>query len=152
MKFVPLAGFSKDGIDSPRQAFCLWGDRNLFQNWNIMEIRMSLHRKELCWIGDSLDVIKTFSDEARRSAGHQLGLIQAGLEPHDWKPMEGVGAGVREIRIRVEAAYRVIYVAKFSEAVYVLHAFVKKTQKTSKKDLDLSTDRYKALIRARNSR
>lgn len=113
---------------------------------------MSLHPKELRWIGDSLDVIKTFPEEARRSAGHQLGLIQAGLEPPDWKPMESVGAGVREIRIRAETSYRVLYVAKFSEAVYVLHAFVKKTQKTSKKDLDLSADRYKALIRVRNSR
>lgn len=70
----------------------------------------------------------------------------------DWKPMESIGAGVKEIRIRVETSYRVIYVAKFSEAVYVLHAFVKKTQKTSKKDIDLSVDRYKALIRARSSK
>ena len=81
-----------------------------------------------------------------------MGLIQLGLDPLDWKAMETVGAGVKEIRIRMETAYRVLYVAKFSEAVYVLHAFVKKTPKTSKKDIDLATERYKALIRARNAK
>lgn len=113
---------------------------------------MKTQPKQLSWLGDSLKDVKTFSDEAKRSAGHQLGLVQAGLEPLDWKSMETVGAGVKEIRIRVEASYRVLYVAKFSEAVYVLHAFVKKTQKTSKKDIDLSAERYKALIRARNAK
>ena len=66
--------------------------------------------------------------------------------------MESVGAGVKEIRIRVETSYRVLYVAKFNEAVYVLHAFVKKTQKTSRQDIDLSAERYKALVRARNTK
>ena len=113
---------------------------------------MKAQPKQLRWLGDSIDEVKAFSDEAKRSAGHQLGLAQAGLDPLDWKPMETVGAGVKEIRIRVETSYRVLYVAKFSEAVYVLHAFVKKTQKTSKKDLDLATERYKALIRARNAK
>lgn len=75
------------------------------------------------WLGDSLDTVKDFSDEAKREAGHQLGRVQEGHEPSDWKPMETVGAGVREIRIQVEKAYRVLYVAKFSEAIYVLHAF-----------------------------
>jgi phage-related protein len=81
-----------------------------------------------------------------------LGLVQLGVDPLDWKPMETVGAGVKEIRIRVETSYRILYVAKFNEAVYVLHAFVKKTQKTSKKDIELSTERYKALIRSRNAK
>ena len=106
--------------------------------------------KHLIWLGDSLDQVKTFSYEAKRSAGHQLGLVQFGLAPEDWKPMESVGAGVKEIRIRFEKSYRVFYVAKFNEAVYVLHAFVKKTPKTSKKDIDLVSDRYKALIKSRN--
>ena len=111
---------------------------------------MKTHLKQLRWLGDSLQEVESFSDDAKRSAGHQLGLVQAGLEPLDWKPMESVGAGVKEIRIRVQTSYRVLYVAKFNEAVYVLHAFVKKTQKTSKRDIDLSADRYKALVRARN--
>ena len=113
---------------------------------------MKTQPKQLRWLGDSLEEVKAFSDDAKRSAGHQLGLVQAGLEPLDWKPMESVGAGVKEIRIRVETSYRVLYVAKFNEAVYVLHAFVKKTQKTSRQDIDLSAERYKALVRARNTK
>ena len=113
---------------------------------------MKTQPKQLRWLGDCLEEVKAFSDEAKRSAGHQLGLVQAGLDPLDWKAMETVGAGVKEIRIRVEKSYRVLYVAKFSEAVYVLHAFEKKTQKTSKKDIDLSAERYKALIKARNAK
>lgn len=113
---------------------------------------MKTQPKQLLWLGDSLEALKAFSDEAKRSAGHQLGLVQWGLDPLDWKPMENVGAGVKEIRIRVETSYRILYVAKFSEAVYVLHAFVKKTAKTSKKDMDLSIDRYKALSKARSSK
>lgn len=101
------------------------------------------------WLGDSLEAVKDFSDEARREAGHQLGRVQEGDEPTDWKPMETVGAGVREIRIRVEKAYRVLYVAKFSEAIYVIHAFEKKTQKTSKADLELASNRYRQLVNER---
>lgn len=113
---------------------------------------MKTTQKQLIWLGDSLEQLKKFSESARRSAGHQLSLIQLGLDPSDWKPMESVGAGVREVRIRSEKAYRVLYVAKFSEAVYVLHAFDKKSQKTNKSDIDLSSDRYKALVKKRSGK
>lgn len=113
---------------------------------------MKAQPKPFLWLGDSLDEVKAFSDEAKRSAGHQLERIQFGLDPLDWKPMENVGAGVKEIRIRVEAAYRVLYVAKFIEAVYVLHVFVKKTPKTSKNDLDLAIKRYRALTKDRSTK
>ena len=109
-------------------------------------------QKQLVWLGDSLVMVKAFSDPARRAAGHQLSQVQEGLEPGDWKPMDTIGPGVQEIRIRAERAYRVMYVAKFREAVYVLHAFVKKTQKTSQADIDLCRDRYKALVKARSSK
>jgi len=66
--------------------------------------------------------------------------------------METVGAGVREIRIRVEKAYRVLYVAKFTEAIYVLHAFEKRTQKTSKANLDLANSRYRQLMNERKKK
>ena len=111
-----------------------------------------IQQKVMRWLGDSLDAVKDFSDEAKREAGHQLGRVQEGHEPSDWKPMETVGAGVREIRIRVEKAYRVLYVAKFSEAIYVLHAFEKKTQKTSKTDLDLASNRYRQLVNERKKK
>jgi len=103
-------------------------------------------QKPLYWIGDSLDAVKTFSAEARREAGHQLGRVQDGKEPTDWKPMASVGAGVKEIRIHAETGYRVLYVAKFPEAVYVLHGFAKKTQRTPKAEIDLANKRYRDLL------
>jgi phage-related protein len=98
--------------------------------------------------GSSLDDLRAFPLTAKREAGYQLDRVQNGLEPDDWKPMNTVGQGVREIRIRDAAgAFRVIYVAKFADAVYVLHCFQKKTQKTSKADLDLATERYRDLLK-----
>jgi phage-related protein len=89
--------------------------------------------------GSALDDLRTFPVSARRDAGYQLDQVQQGYEPDDWKPMSTIGKGVREIRIRDEAgAFRVIYIAKFADAIYVLHCFQKKTQKTSKTDLDLA--------------
>jgi phage-related protein len=93
----------------------------------------------------------TFPKDARKEAGFQLGKVQAGLEPHDWKPFDEVGAGAREIRIReVSSIYRVMYVAKFEEAIYVLHCFQKKTQVTSKQDKVIAAARYRAVVNARN--
>jgi phage-related protein len=78
--------------------------------------------------------------------------VQVGDDPLDWKPMETVGVGVREIRIREEKAYRILYVAKFAEAIYVIHAFEKKTQKTSKADLTLASNRYRQLVNERKKK
>ena len=94
--------------------------------------------------GNSLDDLRAFPLEARREAGHQLDQVQNGYEPDDWKPMNTVGHGVKEIRIRDAAgALRVIYIAKFAEAVYVPHCFQKKTKKPGKADLDLAAKRYR---------
>ena len=85
---------------------------------------------------------------ARREAGFQIDLVQHGQVPDDWKPMPSIGAGVREIRVReATGAFRVVYVAKFVDAVYVLHCFQKKTQKTSKPDMDLAESRYRDLLK-----
>ena len=98
--------------------------------------------------GSSLDDLRTFPILARREAGHQLDQVQHGLEPDDWKPMPTIGPGVREIRIRdANGAFRILYVAKFTDAVYVLHCFQKKTQKTSKPDLSLAESRYRDLLK-----
>jgi phage-related protein len=86
---------------------------------------------------------------ARRLTGFQLRRLQQGLEPDDWKPMPTVGPGVREIRIHVEGAHRVFYVATRAEAVYVLHAFEKKTQKTSVRDLEIGRERFRAAGKVR---
>ena len=84
-----------------------------------------------------LDDLRAFPAAAWREAGYQLDRIQHGREPDDWKPMNTVGRGVREIRIRdATGAFRVLYVAKFDDAVYVLHLFPEKTQKTSKADFE----------------
>lgn len=105
--------------------------------------------KLLAFQGSCLDDLRAFPEEARREAGHQLDLVQRGLDPDDWKPMPSVGPGVREVRVRDEAgAFRVIYTATRPEAVYVLHAFQKKTQATAKRDLDLAKARLKALTRS----
>lgn len=97
--------------------------------------------------GSSLDDLRSFPLSARREAGHQLDQVQNGHEPDDWKPVNTVGQGVKEIRIRdAVGAFRVMYVAKFADAVYVLHCFQKKTEKTNKADLDLAAKRYRDLL------
>lgn len=105
-------------------------------------------RKPVEFRGDSLEALRRFPESARRRAGQQLDLLQRGRDPDDWKPMNDVGAGVREIRIRDEQGiFRVIYVAKFVDAVFVLHCFQKKTQKTNKADRDLASRRFKELLK-----
>lgn len=104
--------------------------------------------KPTAFLGNSLDALRVFPANARRDAGFQLDKVQHGLEPDDWKPMASIGSGVSEIRIRDEdGAYRVIYLAKLSDAVYVLHCFQKKSQKTSAQDLALARARYKDLMK-----
>jgi phage-related protein len=106
--------------------------------------------KPLVWLGDSLAVVRSFVPEARRRAGQELRRVQAGRLPIDWKPMPSIGLGVNELRVRAGGAYRVIYVAKFAEAVYVLHAFEKKSRKTARLDVELASQRYRNLVRERN--
>jgi phage-related protein len=103
--------------------------------------------KPIEWVGSALEDLRDFPERARSRAGHQLHRIQDGLEPSDWKPMPSVGSGVREIRIRTGSQHRVFYIAKFEEAIYVLHAFEKKTQRTAKADLDLARRRLAELLR-----
>jgi phage-related protein len=88
----------------------------------------------------------------RRQVGHDLFLVQRGLEPGDWKPMRSVGPGVIEIRIHVRGEYRVLYVAKFEEAVYVLHAFQKKTQQTRRADIELARKNFLGVAQRRVQR
>jgi phage-related protein len=101
--------------------------------------------KPLNFIGSSLDDLRNFPDEARRAAGFELRAVQDGLKPSDWKPMHAIGAGVGEIRVHVLGEWRVIYVAKRRDAVYVLHVFQKKTQKTNRNDIDLARRRYRQI-------
>jgi phage-related protein len=94
-----------------------------------------------------------FPNEPRKKAGFQLSKVQAGLDPEDWKPFDDVGAGTKEIRIKdSQGIYRVMYVAKFEEAVYVLHCFQKKTVATSKHDKDIAEARYRAVVKERKAK
>ena len=77
-----------------------------------------MREKPISWLGSSLENLRAFPDDARRSAGYQLGRVQQGLEPSDWKPMATVGTGVMEIRVHTRLEHRVFYVAKFEEGVY----------------------------------
>jgi len=104
--------------------------------------------KVIVFCGSALSDLRAFPESARRQAGYELDKVQHGLDPADWKPMSVVGAGAREIRIRDESgAFRVLFVAKFAETIYVLHFFQKKTQATRKADLDLAARRYRDLAK-----
>lgn len=99
--------------------------------------------KKVVWIGTALDDLRDFPKDARHDAGFQLEQVQLGLEPDDWKPMPAVGAGCREIRIRTaDGAFRVFYVTKFGDSVFVLHCFTKKSQKTAQSDITIGAQRY----------
>ena len=108
--------------------------------------------KATWWLGSSRDDIRAFPEDARRLAGFQLRRVQQGLEPNDWKPMATIGPGVQEIRIHTTREHRVVYIAKFVEAVYVVHAFEKRSRKTPKPDLDLARQRLQQLLLQRRSR
>ncbi len=102
--------------------------------------------KVACFIGTAREDLAAFPESARRRAGYELFMVQVGRDPADFKPMPSVGPGAREIRVRDEAGtFRVMYVAKFEHAVYVLHAYQKKTRKTSQADLELAARRYKLI-------
>jgi phage-related protein len=109
--------------------------------------------KQIRWVGSSYDDLLSFPKDARKEAGFELGKVQAGLDPIDWKPFDEVGAGTKEIRIRdASGVYRVMYIAKFEEAIYVIHCFQKKTQTTSKQDKAIAAARYRAVVSARRAR
>lgn len=101
--------------------------------------------KPLRWLGNSRAAVRAFPPNARRDAGYQLYRVQGGHDPSDWKPMAHVGPGVREIRVHADGAYRVLYLATRAEAVYVLHAFAKKSRRTRNVDVHLARGRLKAL-------
>ncbi len=108
--------------------------------------------RRLSWVGTSLSDTQDFPDATRRVIGYQLRRVQQGLMPSDWKPMSSVGGGVIEIRVHSQTEHRVLYVAKFQEAVYVLHAFEKKSRRSRKADLDLARSRLKEVEANRKRR
>lgn len=105
--------------------------------------------KPIYWVGSSKKVLSSFPEMARRRAGFELRAVQRGQQPSDFKPISSVGRGVEEIRIFTEEAYRIFYIARFEEAIYVLHAFQKKTQKTAQQDIEIGRQRYQQVLENR---
>jgi phage-related protein len=106
--------------------------------------------KDIVWMGSLYDDLLEFPKETLKSVGGSLRKVQSWLDPDDWKPFEIIGAGAKEIRVRAQKnQYRVLYIAKFEDGIYVLHCFVKKTEKTSKHDVELGKERYKAMVKWR---
>ncbi len=106
--------------------------------------------KRISFLGNSLECLREFPQDARQDAGYALDQVQRGRQPSDFKPMASVGKGVEELRVWDDAGtYRVIYLARLKEAVYVLHAFQKKTRATSKQDIEITKSRYTELMRGR---
>lgn len=101
----------------------------------------SSHELPVIWLGSSLSAVRLFPKAVRVRVGHALDRVQNGLEPPNWKPMPSIGVGVREIRVTSGGQFRVLYTSKHGEAIYVLHAFEKKTRKTSEADLSLARQR-----------
>ena len=108
--------------------------------------------KPLDWIGSSLDDLRAFPTPARQRAGYELYRLQQGFDPTNWKPMTSVGTGVREIRIQTGRQYRILYVASFAEAIYILHAFEKKSHATPQRELELARRRLAQVVARRPRR
>lgn len=103
-------------------------------------------RKPIHWVGSTLDDVRSLPDNIKRELGFELDLVQQGLQPRDFKPMQNLGVGIMEIRVRdISGAFRLVYVAKFRNAIYCLHAFQKKTQKTPQQDIAIIKARYAAV-------
>ncbi len=107
--------------------------------------------KPAVWLGSSLADVRAFPAEARQGLGYQLSRVLLGLAADDWKAMPAVGSGVYEIRVRMGGAFRLLYVAKYAEAIYVLHTFEKKSQRTAQADVDLARRRLAALVALRRA-
>ncbi|MEW6688416.1 MAG: type II toxin-antitoxin system RelE/ParE family toxin [Pseudomonadota bacterium] len=100
--------------------------------------------KPVRFLGNSKETLSGFPKAARNRVGHELFMVQVGRDPDDWKPMSRVGPGAAEIRVRTpDGAFRVIYVARFASAVYVLHSFQKKTHQTALLDIRIAQRRYR---------
>ncbi len=108
-----------------------------------------MSERPLVRLGSSLEDVRAFPADTRRAAGYQLRRIQCGLMPSDWKDLSSVGPGVFEIRLHTGVEHRVFYVAKFTEAIYVLHAFEKKTRRARRADIETGRHRYAELVARR---
>jgi phage-related protein len=113
--------------------------------------------KPVIWCSESLkdELVNNWSIEIRRRAGFQLRKVQDGFDPDDWKPMNTIGVGVKEIRLQDEdkSQYRLIFIAKYEEGIYVLHVITKNAaQKTAPNDIQQARTRLKEVERVRRKK
>lgn len=109
---------------------------------------VKLKRRELFWVGTTLDDVRAFPEEVRREVGHALHLAQLGEKSPAAKPLRGFkGAGVLEVVEALEGnAYRAVYTVRFASGVYALHAFQKKSHRgiaTDRRDIELVEKRLR---------
>jgi len=123
---------------------------SIHTNCNLYPNQYNQTMKPVRFLGDSLKCLREFPEDAKQDAGYQLDKVQKGKQPNDFKPMSSIGMGVEEIRIRDDSGiYRVIYTVRIADAVYVLHAFQKKTQATARRDIEIAKERLAQLMRGR---
>jgi len=104
---------------------------------------------KVAWEGNSLDVVRSFPKAVRQEMGLDVRRLQQGKTPYDSRPMKSIGRGVFKLRQRDgQGWYRLIYLTKVGDTFYMLHAFTKKSAKTSRNDLAIATSRLKN-VRAR---
>ena len=105
----------------------------------------SLLAAEVHFEGDSLEVLSNFPDEVKRSLGFSLRQLQIGREPTSQiRSMSSIGSGVYELKEADERAwYRVIYLSRIENRIYVLHAFEKESRKTDRRDIAIASQRLK---------
>ena len=106
--------------------------------------------KPIVWVGSSIHDMRRCRPEVQNEAGAELRTLQCGGMPSDWKPMPTVGKGVGEIRISTQTEHRIFFVARFHEAIYILHVFEKRSRKTAARDIELGRARFRALVRSRS--
>ena len=106
---------------------------------------MNVALKPILWLGDSIEIVRNWPARTKRRAGEELFRLQLGGDPLHWRVMKAVGRGVREIKISEGGQFRVFYVSRRKEGIVVLHAFEKKTQRTSKVDLEQGRQRLKLI-------
>jgi phage-related protein len=117
---------------------------------DVYPFQYSCTMKPISFLGNSLECLREFPEDARQDAGYALDQLQRGKQPSDFKPMATIGKGVEELRVWDNTGtYRVIYLARLKDAVHVLHAFQKKTRTTSKQDIEIAKTRYTELMRGR---
>lgn len=114
-----------------------------------MEARHGRAEAKVAWEGDCLEVVRAFPRAIRQELGLDIRRLQQGMRPHDSRPMQSIGKGVFELRQRdPDGWYRLIYLAKVGDTIFMLHALTKKSAKTSRNDLAIAASRLKR-VRAR---